>query len=80
MLFNLLPVKSLDGWQILYCLGALTGGKEYQSKVLSAVSWLFTCGLLLVSVPLLIKNHNPTLLLFCLYIGVLQPMQQNRSA
>lgn len=66
--FNGLPVYSMDGWQLL-CL--LIGGFAHGEGIMRSVCVVTATGLLLVSVGMLVKEHNPMLLLFLLYMGLL---------
>ena len=74
-LFNLMPVSSLDGWQILLCLLRPLGLGKNGEKLISVLSWLFIVALFCLSIPMLFIENNPTLLLFCIYVGILQPMR-----
>lgn len=73
-LFNLLPLSNLDGGEVLsaVCAGFLSERAVHTIKTVSSV--LFLVLLVLFGAYFFIVNKNPTLLIFCLYIGILQPM------
>lgn len=67
-LFHALPLISLDGYQLLYlALMKINKGK----LLLFWVSLITLLMLTILGIYLLWRSHNPMLLLFCLYMGLL---------
>ena len=66
--FNLLPVEALDGGQILRCLLARRWGDATAYRVVRAVSVMVLLPLATMGFWLLLRAHNPTLLLVSGYL------------
>ncbi len=72
-LFNLLPIYSMDGYQLL----ELGLGKH--PRFLAVLSAVTVGGICFVGIWLFCIAQNPMLLLFGLYLGVLQIRRQRHS-
>lgn len=71
-LYNFLPVKGLDGNEILYCLLCFSSLTENAvNRICRAVSYIFILIIGIVAVFLFFKMHNPFLILFCIYLFIL---------
>lgn len=68
-LFNLLPLKRLDGGEALYNLCALTSDPDKAGRICKVFSLLGSAGLLLIALAgVSLAKFNPTLLLLALYL------------
>ena len=68
-MFNLLPLKRLDGGEALYHFCAMLSDPERAGKICRVFSFLGSAGLLLIaSSGVLLAKINPTLLLLVLYL------------
>jgi len=74
--FNSLPIFSMDGYQIIWLL---LGNFRYGRQVLLFVSWITMAIIAAIGSWLLVQHHNPLLLLFCIYMSVLQIRQKRQS-
>ncbi len=73
--FSALPVYSMDGYQVLLLLCDRMW-YQYAVRLLSIITISAIAG---IGVWVFLCNHNPMLLLFCVYMSVLQIRTKRRS-
>jgi stage IV sporulation protein FB len=67
--FNLLPIKSLDGGRIVECALLMRMGEDEAARVIYVLSFIFIVILWIISVYLLLyAPFNPTLFFICVYL------------
>ena len=72
---NLLPVRTLDGGRVLYCLCALTLGQRAAERVLSFTSGMCAIAIWLAALYLMLKVHAGLgiyAFCACLFVGTLR--------
>jgi stage IV sporulation protein FB len=78
-IFNLLPIRSLDGGRSLYFLTAMLVSQEFALKLLSWCSSILSAALMGGGSILVMKYGNPTLLFtaICLMVETIRQEEKN---
>lgn len=78
-LFNVMPVMSLDGGQLLYLLLAKKLGDNYAEKIVNIITFIFIFPLAALGFLLLFNSkYNFSLLFVCLYLVLSLVLKNNR--
>lgn len=78
-LFNLIPVMSLDGGQLLYLLLSRRFDEALAERLVNIVTFLFIFPLAAVGFLLLLKSkYNFSLLFVCIYLVLSLVLKNNR--